>query len=238
MINNKLIIIGPCSLESYEQILEVSKTAKNIGTTYLRTQVFKPRTNPHSFQGLGTQGIEILNKLSGFKFVMEACSEEQLKIISPVASIIQIGARSMQNFELLKSVGKYFDQNKHEYVLLKRGFANSYEEWIYASEYLKAGGVPQEKILLCERGSRSLTSPTGTHLDFLCALKAKNAGYKVIIDPSHGTGSKEFVLPMAKASLALELDGVMIECHPTPEKSVSDAKQALSLDEVESFFKK
>lgn len=242
MINNKLFILGPCSLESHSQMKKVASLAKKLGIYYIRAQIFKPRTNPNSFQGLGNKGLEILESLQSanennqFGFVMEAGSPSQLEMIAPYASIIQIGARNMQNFELLKAVGPFFDEELHDYVLLKRGFANTTEEWLDAAEYLIQSGVPKEKILLCERGSRSFTSPTGVHLDFLCALKAQAAGFHVIIDPSHGTRDRKYVLPLAKAALAMDFDGIMLECHPEPDKSVSDAKQAISLEAVDNFF--
>lgn len=235
-------IFGPCALESLEQITPVAELITKYKLPYLRAQLYKPRTNSDSFQGLGTKGLEILKvlrtkySLSELKFVCEAGSIEQLKIVAPVAAIIQIGARNMQNFELLKIVGSEVTAAT-DYVLLKRGFANTVEEWLESAKYLIQGGVPKEKILLCERGSRSLTSPTGVQLDFIAALEARKHGYKMIIDPSHGSKSAEFVLPLARASLQLDVDGVMIECHPEPAKSVSDAKQALSLPAMESFFK-
>ena len=243
MINNKIIIIGPCSLESKQQLDQVCQVALNIGTPYIRAQIYKPRTNPNSFQGLGVEGLHILEELQekyqdAFSFVMEACSVEQLETIAPYASIIQIGARNMQNFELLKSIGKVFDDEQHDYVLLKRGFSNTVAEWVDAAEYIIQSGVPKERILLCERGTRTFTSPTGVHLDFLCALEAQAHGFNVVIDPSHGTKDRKYVLPMAQASLALNFDGVMIECHPEPDKSVSDAKQAISLEACEDFFKR
>jgi 3-deoxy-7-phosphoheptulonate synthase len=237
-----LYIFGPCALESFEQITPVIKLMRKYNLSYLRAQLYKPRTNPDSFQGLGEQGLDVLAKIrkeynsQEIKFVCEAGSPEQLAVIAPEASVIQIGARNMQNFELLKRVGSYLNAS-HDYVLLKRGFANTVEEWLEAARYLVQGGVPAHKVFLCERGSRSLTSPTGVHLDFLAALEAKKSGFKVLIDPSHGTKKSEFVLPLAKAALQLDLDGLMIECHPCPEKSVSDAKQALSLEAVEEFIK-
>lgn len=208
----------------------------------MRTQLYKPRTNPDSFQGLGDKGVEILKELrkkyskEELKFVCETCSVEQLEKITPWASVIQIGARNMQNFELLKSTGQYLS-DEHDFVLLKRGFANTVEEWLESARYLMHGGVPKEKIVLCERGSRSLTSPTGVQLDFIAALEAKKHGFRVIIDPSHGSKKSEFVLPLARASLQLGLDGIMVECHPRPSESVSDAKQALSLEEIEEFIR-
>lgn len=242
MKTKQINIFGPCALESFEQITPVVELLVKYKLVYLRAQLYKPRTNPDSFQGLGVKGLEILEKLrtkyshETLKFVCEAGSVEQLKVVAPMASIIQIGARNMQNFELLKAVGSFL-KVEHDYVLLKRGFANTVEEWLESAKYLIQGGVPKEKILLCERGSRSLTSPTGVQLDFIAALEAKKSGYKVMLDPSHGAKKSEFVLPLARASLALNLDGIMIECHPEPLKSVSDAKQALSLEEMEDFFK-
>ncbi len=238
---NSLYIFGPCSLESLEQITPVAAMLKRRGLSYLRTQLYKPRTKASSFQGLGIEGLKILEKLrldfsvDELRFVCEAGSVEQLAVIAPVASIIQIGARNMQNFELLKAVGSHTHAHT-DYVLLKRGFANTVDEWLEAANYLIQGGVPKEKIILCERGTRSLTSPTGVQLDFIAALEAKKSGYKVIIDPSHGSKKSEFVLPLAKASLQLGVDGLMIECHPRPAESVSDAKQAISIQAAEDFI--
>ena len=245
-MNNKtdsLYIFGPCSLESLEQITPVAALLKRHGLTYLRTQLFKPRTNPDSFQGLGKDGLEILQTLrktykkDELKFVCEACSSDQLEIIAPWASVIQIGARNMQNFELLKAVGQHINDS-HDFVLLKRGFANTVQEWLESARYLIQGGVPKEKVVLCERGTRSVTSPTGVQLDFIAAMEAKKSGFRVIIDPSHGSKKREFVIPLARASLQLGLDGVMVECHPNPTESVSDAKQAISLEEAEEFIQK
>lgn len=239
---SSLYIFGPCSLESLEQIAPVAAMLRRHGLTYLRTQLFKPRTNPDSFQGLGAEGVNILKTLrqtykkDELKFVCEACSTDQLGIIAPWASVIQIGARNMQNFELLKAVGKHVSSDT-DFVLLKRGFANTVEEWLESARYLVQGGVPKEKIVLCERGTRSVTSPTGVQLDFIAAMEAKKSGFKVITDPSHGSKRSEFVLPLARASLQLGLDGIMVECHPRPQESVSDAKQALSLEATEEFIK-
>ncbi len=240
-MKKKLFILGPCSLESFEQISRVANILRKHDVTYMRTQVYKPRTKPDSFQGLGAaDGIPVLNKLretysiDQLKFVAEVCSEEQLAAIADHVQVIQIGARNMQNFELLKVVGKYIKD--HDFVLLKRGFANTLEEWLSAAEYLAYFGVPKNKIVLCERGSRSLTSPTGVHLDLIAAMMGQKAGYKVVIDPSHGSKQREFVIPLAKAALAMDFDGVMIECHPEPAKSVSDAAQAISLEDAEEFL--
>ncbi len=237
---NKIIILGPCALESYDQIESIAIMAKNIGISYLRTQAFKPRTSPNSFQGMGLEGVKVLEKLRSkypdLKFVCEVCSAEQFEMIKHIANIIQIGARNMQNFELLKYISSNFDSKKHEYVLLKRGFANTYKEWIEASKYLRQDSITKDQILLCERGSRSFTSETGVNLDFVNALKAKLEGYKVIIDPSHGTKKSEYVLPLTKASLAMDFSGVIVEVHPTPKESVSDKDQAISIEDCTNFF--
>lgn len=242
--NQRFNIVGPCSMESQEQIESVFEVALKSGLTYIRTQVYKPRTNPSSFQGMGDAGIEILKSLrnkysvQNIKYVCEVCSSEQFESVKDIASIIQIGARNMQNFELLKYVARNFNSNSQsEYVLLKRGFANTITEWISSAEYLIHGGVPKDKIILCERGSRSITSPTGVSLDFINAMMAKEEGFKVIIDPSHGSKESRFVLPLAKAALAMDFDGVMIEAHPNPTESVSDRDQAISLEDLEEFFK-
>ena len=239
-MKKKLYILGPCSLESLEQMTQVADLLCQLDVTYMRAQLFKPRTNPESFQGLGAEGLSIIEKLKvkypTLKFVMEVGSLEQLKTVKSHAHIIQVGARNMQNFELLKSIGAEY-KNSWDFVLLKRGFANTLSEWLSAARYLELHGIPKNKIILCERGSRSLTSPTGVCMDFISALEAQKLGFLVIADPSHGTKKSEWVVPLAKASLALELDGVMMECHPEPVKSLSDAHQALSLEEVRLFFK-
>lgn len=236
----KLMIIGPCSLENEEQMTQVLDTAVEIGVPYIRAQVYKPRTNPNSFQGLGIEGIEILKRLkeqpkySAIKYVCEVCSPEHFDSLENLASIIQIGARNMQNFELLKYVAKNFQDQ--EYILLKRGFANTLEEWIAAAEYLMDGGISKEKIILCERGSRSLTSPTKVSLDFICALEAQAQGFHVIIDPSHGSKNRRYVLPLAQAAMAMNFDGLMVEAHPHPDQSISDKEQAISLEAIKTFF--
>lgn len=237
---NKIIILGPCALEDYDQIESIATMATKIGVIYLRAQLFKPRTSPNSFQGLGIEGVQILNKLRAkfpkLKFVCEVCSESQFEIAKEIVDIVQIGARNMQNFELLKYISANFDPNKHEAILLKRGFANTYKEWIEASNYLMQDKVAKDQILLCERGSRSFTSETGVNLDFVNALKAKHAGFKVIIDPSHGSKHCDYVLPLTKASLAMDFAGVIVEVHPSPSESVSDKEQAISIEDCTQFF--
>ncbi len=235
-----LFIVGPCSLESKEQIVPIVELCKRLKITYFRAQLFKPRTFPDSFQGLGVKGLPLIEYLleNGLKLVTEACSLEQLEIVKDFASVVQIGTRNMQNFELLKGVGPMLAHHPDTLVMLKRGFSNTLPEWLASARYLEKSGVPPENIVLCERGSRCAFAPTGVVLDFAMALKAKQHGYKVIIDPSHGTKDAPMVLPLLSASLSLPLDGAMVEIHPRPRESWSDAAQAVSLEDFENFFSK
>lgn len=236
----KFFIVGPCALESKEQMIPIVEMCKSWNIRYVRAQLFKPRTSPDSFQGLGKKGLHIIEYLkdNDLKLVSEACSEKQLDIIAQFASVIQIGARNMQNFELLKAIGQNTAYRQRKpYVMLKRGFSNTLDEWLSCAKYIIKSGVEPEKIILCERGSRNHAAPSGVTLDFGMALKARQkSDFKIIIDPSHGSGDSTLVLPLAKAAIALDFDGVMIEAHPYPKKSVSDAKQALSIKEVENFL--
>jgi 3-deoxy-7-phosphoheptulonate synthase len=233
-------ITGPCSLESWEQMVPIVNTLSRFNLTYVRAPLFKPRTHPDSFQGLQAEGLPIIKKLlaADLKLVTEVCSKEQLEMIKSFVSMIQIGTRNMQNFELLKDIGKeYFNCALSPYVLLKRGFANTFEEWISSAKYLERYGVPREKIILCERGSRCHTNVHNVVLDMTMVFRVKNeTSYKVIIDPSHGTKIAHMVLPMAKVSLALPIDGMMIESHPIPKASYSDAQQAISTDQLAEFL--
>jgi 3-deoxy-7-phosphoheptulonate synthase len=242
--NKVFFIVGPCALESLDQVKPIIATCKKWGITYFRSQIYKPRTHPDSFQGLGKNGIEIVEylKSEGLQLVLEALSVHQLKVVAPYASIVQIGARNMQNFEFLKKIGKHLDFSdplQAPYVMLKRGFQNTLEEWLASAKYLEQSGVPQEKIILCERGSRHFASPAGVCLDLALAYKAKlNSPYKIIIDPSHGTRTRDLVLPMALASLSMDFSGLMVEIHPNPTKSWSDADQAVGLEDFDEFMEK
>jgi 3-deoxy-7-phosphoheptulonate synthase len=235
-----LFMTGPCSLESREQMEAFVPFFKKWNLKYLRAPIFKPRTHPDSFQGIGEAGIPILEylKAQGFELVIEVCSTEQLKVALPFASILQIGARNMQNYEFLKSIGPVLKhQNSKAMVMLKRGFGNTYEEWLNCALYLEKYGVPQDSIILCERGTKNHCSPSGVTLDFGIALKAKQeTHYKVILDPSHGSSDDRLVLPLTQAILKMNFDGVMIESHPRPKQSVSDAHQAISIQDLERFL--
>ncbi|MBF0314496.1 MAG: 3-deoxy-7-phosphoheptulonate synthase [Oligoflexia bacterium] len=243
-----LFIIGPCALETIEQVKPIVSLCKKYEIKHFRAQLFKPRTRAHSFQGLGLskQGLDIITYLKSEKMaiVSEAASIEQLESIISFADIVQIGARNMQNFELLKNVGKILKNASQEKpdsqfpcVMLKRGFANTLEEWLASANYLEIGGVPSSHIILCERGTRNFSSPTGITLDLAMAYKAQQISkYRVIVDPSHGTRERGLVIPLTKASIAIGVDGVMIEVHPKPWESVSDPAQALSIEELDAYL--
>jgi 3-deoxy-7-phosphoheptulonate synthase len=222
-----LLIAGPCSVESQEQMQESAMRLSSGPIQVLRAGAFKPRTSPWSFQGMGMEGANILAcqaKENGLLSITEVMSESQLPELLEVVDILQIGSRNMQNFELLKAVGKC---NKP--VVLKRGLAATLEEFILAAEYIMQGG--NEQVTLCERGIRSFDSTTRNVLDLGAVVALKQMTHlPVIVDPSHAAGKHEFIADLSKAAVACGADGLMIECHPQPEKSVSDARQAISLD--------
>jgi 3-deoxy-7-phosphoheptulonate synthase len=224
-----LIIGGPCSVESKEQMEIVAEKLSQSGVNMIRGGVHKPRTSPYSFQGMGESGLTILAELSerhDVPTVTEVMSVEQLQAVCEKADMIQIGSRNMQNFELLKAVGKC---NKP--VLLKRGLAATIEEFVLAAEYILAHGNPN--VILCERGIRSFDSFTRNVLDLGAVVALKQLTHlPVVVDPSHAAGKRELVADLARAAVACGADGIMIECHPEPEKSVSDARQALSIEEM------
>lgn len=237
-----LVIIGPCALESENQILPIIDLCLKHNIIYFRAQLFKPRTSPTSFQGLGTKGLDLLKLIQskGIRLVCEACSVEQLSILKNYASIIQIGARNMQNFEFLKVIGKELNTNNNfndHKIILKRGFGNTEDELIASAKYIERSGIAKENIILCERGSRTFANANGIALDFNLALRLKqNSGYKVIIDPSHGSKQRSLVLPLAQASIAMSFDGFQVEVHPNPSMSLSDPLQALDIKELDSFL--
>lgn len=223
-----------------EQVKPLAHLALKHNVPYFRSNIFKPRTHPNSFQGLGNRGLPIIEFLldQGLKLVSEPCSLDHLESVKQFANIIQVGARNMQNFEFLKNIGRRLDFGKINYqVMLKRGFSCNIHEWLSSAEYLEKSGVPRENIILCERGSRNFAAPHGVTLDFGLAYKVKlETDYKVIIDPSHGTKSADLVLPMANGAMAMGFDGVMIETHPQPEQSKSDAAQAIHPADLDEFL--
>ena len=225
------LIAGPCSVESEEQIIEVAQSVKASGAQLLRGGAFKPRTSPYAFQGLRGEGIRLLleaKKVTGLPIVTEVMDISQLELFSEV-DVIQIGARNMQNFELLKEVGR-----SDKPVLLKRGLANTYQELLMSAEYLMASG--NEQVMLCERGVRTFENYTRNTLD-ISAIPALHilSHLPVIIDPSHAAGRSNFVAPLAKAAVAAGADGLIIEVHNDPSKALCDGPQSLTMPEFDQL---
>ena len=229
---NFQVIAGPCSVESEEQIIEVAKAVKESGATLLRGGAFKPRTSPYAFQGLRAEGIELLmeaKRETGMPIVTEIMNASHLPLFDNV-DIIQVGARNMQNFELLKVLGK---QNKP--VLLKRGLANTIEEWLMSAEYIMASGNPN--VILCERGIRTYENYTRNTLDLSAVLAVKKQSHlPVIVDPSHATGKAWMVPAMAKAAIAAGADGLIIEVHNDPPHALCDGAQSILPTEFDQLM--
>ena len=228
------IMAGPCSVESEEQIVEVAKAVKASGANFLRGGAFKPRTSPYSFQGLELQGLELLKiakQETGLPIVTELMSAEYLDRFVEDVDVIQIGARNMQNFDLLKEVGKTKTP-----VLLKRGMSSTIEEWLMSAEYIMAGG--NENVILCERGIRTFETATRNTLDLSAVPVIKEKSHlPIIIDPSHATGKRDLVEPLAKAAIAVGADGLMIEVHNNPAKALCDGKQSIKPDKFDEIMK-
>ncbi|MGK7912492.1 MAG: 3-deoxy-7-phosphoheptulonate synthase [Synechococcus sp.] len=222
-----VIMAGPCTIESEQQMETVARHLAPSPIGMLRGGAYKPRTSPYSFQGLGPQGLDIIANVGrtyNLPVVTEVMAVEQIPLVSDRADMLQVGSRNMQNFDLLKAVGQ-----SDRPVLLKRGLAATLEEFVMAAEYILSYGNPN--VVLCERGIRSFDSYTRNVLDLGAVVALKQLVHlPVIVDPSHASGRRELVADLARAAIACGADGLMIECHPTPELSVSDAAQALSLD--------
>lgn len=218
------VIAGPCSVENHDQIVEVAKSVKLSGATLMRGGAFKPRTSPYSFQGLGMDGLELLKEAkaeTGLPIVTEIMSTDVLDKFVEDVDLIQVGARNMQNFELLKALGR-----TKKPVLLKRGLAATVEEWIMSAEYIMAGGNPN--VILCERGIRTFENYTRNTLDLSAVCAAKKLSHlPVIVDPSHAAGMWWMVEPLAKAAVAAGADGLIIEVHNDPEHALCDGAQSL-----------
>jgi 3-deoxy-7-phosphoheptulonate synthase len=228
-----IVIAGPCSVESADQLRRTAELIRSSGVRFLRGGAFKPRTSPYSFQGLGFDGLEILRKVSeefGLFVVTEVMEPAHAPRVAEFADVLQIGARNMQNFPLLRQLGSI---NKP--VLLKRGPANTIEEWLLAAEYILAGG--NENVILCERGIRTFEPALRYTLDLSAVPLVKQLSHlPVIVDPSHATGKREVVLPMARAALAAGADGLMVEVHHDPIRSRSDGAQALTFPMFEEMM--
>lgn len=228
------VMAGPCSVESMDQMILAAHAVKEAGAQILRGGAYKPRTNPYSFQGLGKKGLELLalaRDETGLPIVTEVMSPEDVELVEAYTDILQIGSRNMQNFPLLKKVGR---ANKP--VLLKRGMSATFNEWLGCAEYILNEGNPD--VILCERGIRTFEQMTRNTLDISAAPIIHQISHlPVIIDPSHGTGTRSLVEPMAKAAIAAGADGVMIEVHPHPDEALCDGAQSLSPDEFQSLMK-
>lgn len=226
-------IVGPCAVESYEQVAQVAQAAKAQGIKLLRGGAFKPRTSPYDFQGLGLEGLKILKRV-GDEFDMAIISEiinpADIEIACDYVDVIQIGARNMQNFELLKAAGAV-----KKPVLLKRGLAATIDEFINAAEYIISQG--NDQIILCERGIRTYEKATRNTLDISAVpILKKETHLPVFVDVTHSTGRKDLLLPTAKAALAIGADGVMAEVHPDPAVALSDAAQQMDIEEFNEFI--
>lgn len=231
---NIVIMAGPCAVESREQLFESAMAVKRAGAHFLRGGAYKPRTSPYSFQGLEEEGLKMLSEareLTGLKIVTEVMDVHSVEKVAEYADVLQIGARNMQNFSLLKAVGR---MNKP--VLLKRGLAATLEEWLSAAEYILNEG--NKDVILCERGIRTFETYTRNTLDLSAVPSIKKLSHlPIIVDPSHGTGRWHLVPSMAKAAVAAGADGLIIEVHPDPKNALSDGPQSLTPDNFESLVK-
>lgn len=224
------IIAGPCAVESRNQAFAIAETVRRSGAKFYRGGAFKPRTSPYAFQGLGEEGLRILAEIReayGLKIVTEALDEAGVDLVERYGDVIQIGARSMQNFSLLRRVGR-----SHLPVLLKRGLSATLDEWLLAAEYIMSEGNYQ--IILCERGIRTFAQHTRNTLDLAAIPAVRRISHlPVIVDPSHGTGKNFMVTPLARAGIAVGADGLIVEVHDQPDHALSDGAQALTLEQYE-----
>ncbi len=231
--SNIVVIAGPCSVESAEQIIEAAKHAMHAGVRLLRGGAYKPRTSPYAFQGLGEEGLKYLaeaRKKTGLPIVTEAMDIEHISIVEDYADMIQLGARNMQNFSMLKALGR-----SKKPVLLKRGFSSTFEELLLSAEYILSGGNPN--VVLCERGIRTFEPYTRFTLDISAVPSLKELTHlPVVVDPSHGTGKRSLVPPMARAAVAAGADGLLIEMHPHPEHALCDGAQSLIPDQLSTMM--
>lgn len=226
------IIAGPCAVENRQQAFAVAEAVRRSGAKFFRGGAFKPRTSPYAFQGLGEDGLKILEEIRetyGLKIVTEALDEAGVDLVERYADVIQIGARSMQNFTLLRRVGK-----SRLPVLLKRGLSATLDEWLLAAEYIMSEG--NYNVILCERGIRTFAQHTRNTLDLSAVPAVRRISHlPVIVDPSHGTGKNYMVTPLARAGVAVGADGLIIEVHDQPDRALCDGAQALTLDQYEQL---
>lgn len=229
--NEVVVIAGPCSVESREQLFETARAVKAAGATMLRGGAYKPRTSPYEFQGLGLEALELLREASaetGLPVVTEVMSTDDVDLVGEYADMFQVGARNMQNFALLRRLSKTTTP-----ILLKRGPSATIKEWLLAAEYILAGGNPN--VALCERGIKTFETELRNTLDLSAAALAKELSHlPVVVDPSHGTGRASIIPAMSRAAVAMGVDGLIIEVHSCPERALSDGPQSLTPD----IFKK
>ena len=232
---NFAVMAGPCSVESEEQIIEVAKDVQSSGAAMLRGGAFKPRTSPYSFQGMGVQGLKLLLEAkaeTGLPIVTELMSPKYCELFEEKVDLVQIGARNMQNFDLLKEVGKMSKP-----VLLKRGLSNTYEEWIMSAEYIMSEG--NQNVILCERGIRTFENYTRNTLDVSAIPAIKRMSHlPIVVDPSHSGGYSWLVEPLALAAIAAGADGLIIEVHNNPAKALCDGQQSLTPAQFDDLMKK
>lgn len=228
-----MLAAGPCAVENQEQICTISEFLSKLGIKFLRGGAYKPRTSPYAFQGLKTEGLQMMRKAAdkyGMAVVTEIMAVEKLEELEEYADILQVGTRNMQNYPLLRALSK---SNKP--VLLKRGMSSTVEEWLLAAEYLLSGG--NEQVILCERGIRTFETATRNTLDLAIVPLVKELSHlPIIVDPSQATGIRNLVGPMSIAAIAAGADGLIIETHNQPEEALSDGDQSLFLDQIENLL--
>jgi 3-deoxy-7-phosphoheptulonate synthase len=226
------IIAGPCAVESHAQAFAVAEAVRRSGARFFRGGAFKPRTSPYAFQGLGEEGLKILAEVReayGLKIVTEALDDHGVDMVERYGDVIQLGARNMQNFSLLRRAGR-----SHLPVLLKRGLSATLDEWLLAAEYIMSEG--NYNVVLCERGIRTFAQHTRNTLDLSAVPAVRRISHlPVVVDPSHGTGHNYMVAPLARAGVAVGADGLIIEVHDQPERALSDGAQALTLEQYEQL---
>jgi 3-deoxy-7-phosphoheptulonate synthase len=229
-----VVIAGPCSVESREQLLQTAHAVKRAGASMLRGGAYKPRTSPYDFQGLGIEALKILSeakKETGLPIVTEVMSTEDLDVISEHADMLQVGARNMQNFALLRRLA-----TSNKPVLLKRGPSATVKEWLLAAEYLLSGG--NRNVVLCERGIKTFESEMRNTFDLAAVALARDLSHlPVVADPSHGTGKQSLIAPVSRAAVAVGADGLIIEVHPCPERALSDGPQSLDFEGFEKVMR-
>jgi len=231
--NEVAVIAGPCAIENREQALETAECVARAGARFFRGGAYKPRTSPYSFQGLAEEGLKILAEVRdrfGLLIVTEAIDNESLELVEKYADVIQIGARNMQNFSLLKRAGK-----ARKPVLLKRGMSATVEEFLMAAEYIMSEG--NYNVILCERGVRTFADHTRNTLDLSVVPAVQRLSHlPIIVDPSHGTGKRNKVIPLSRAAVAVGADGLIIEVHPDPDRALSDGKQSLFPEQFDDLM--